>query len=75
MRESHSTPQRVGVLGGDEFFFDLQRQDATYTFSWTAYAHKIRDLGAAGTQYVNRFPYVTDMVLDAFLESFYGLQF
>lgn len=73
-RESHSTPLPVGVLAGDAFEFGASRQDAVLALDWTATTHSIRDRGKPGTVNVKRFPYITDIHIQCFLETYYGVQ-
>lgn len=70
-KESHSTPYRIGVVGGDSFFFDLGRQDDTFEFFWQATSHIIVD--AITGKSFKRFPYLTDAQPEFFVENYYGV--
>ena len=71
---SHSTAYTVGVLAGDSFEFGADRQDAVFALAWRANTHTIKDNATVGTPAVKRFPYITDIQLMAYLETYHGVQ-
>lgn len=74
IRPSHSQTGAVAVVGGDAFYSGFgDRMDAVVQVFWSARSHTIKDYIALGTPQRKRFPYLTDIHLELFLENSYGL--